>query len=373
VSGQRKIEVLLAGPYPRSTGMAGTYGRILANMRESKVFRDRVEFTPHRVTLPGDGNALRRLAVDVARGFHSLQRRPQILHFIMQKYRALYREYPLLSLARIRGIKTVVDIRAGTLRHKFERRGYLLQKLLMRRILHREDAILLECLKDVPFVRSEFGREGLYVPNAVRSEDYNRISPAADFPGPEIPIRLIHSGRYSKAKGTVVLLQAMGELSRRRIRAELHLTGQGNEPDVQEMIGRFVEQPPAGISVIDHGWDVPDLFELLASAHVFVMPTTWWGEGHPNAVSEAMMAGLGMILTDWIHREDIVPQDGAILVPREDPVAVADAIASYSDSPELLATARQSNRRWVEERFLDTACYPRILDLYEKLDTPRVP
>lgn len=367
MSGSDKIRVLLAGPYPAPGGMTGTYGRILENLRGSAVFADEVEFIPHRVTLPVDGNAVKRLLVDFGRSASSLRRGPEILHLLMQKYRALYREFPFLEAARALGVRTVVDIRAGTLQPMLRGRGTRLQNAMMRRLLRSGDAVVLECLKDVAFLRESFGRDGLYLPNVALAADHERIRPNPDGPGPGRPIRLVHSGRYSADKGTGVLLDALQLLSRRGVEAELHLTGQGKEPEILEQIRRFVESPPPGIPVIDHGWDVPDLYALLASAHVFVMPTTWLGEGHPNAVTEAMMAGLGMVLTDWTHREDIVPDEGAIVVKPGDPAAVAEALERYAKEPGLLAAAREANRRRVEERFLDRVCYPRLLDLYRGL------
>lgn len=373
MSGGGKIRVLLAGPYPAPGGMTGTYGRILENLRTSPVFASEIEFIPHRVTLPADGNALKRLFVDLVRVGSSLRRRPEILHILMQKYRALYREFPFLEAARALGVRTVVDVRAGTLQRMLSGRSRAtrLQNAMMRRLLRRGDALVLECLKDVAFVGEAFGRGGLYLPNVALARDHERIRPNPDPPGPGRPLRLIHSGRYSADKGTGVLLESLRLLSGRDVRAELHLTGQGKEPAILEMIRSFVESPPPGIPVIDHGWSVPDLYALLATAHVFVMPTTWLGEGHPNAVTEAMMAGLGMVLTDWTHREDIVPEGGAILVPPGDPGAVADAVERYAKDPGLLDAARRANRRRVEERFLDRVCYPRLLELYRDLRRAR--
>lgn len=367
MSGRAKIRVLLAGPYPAPGGMTGTYGRILENLRTSRVFAEEVEFLPHRVTLPSDGNALRRLLVDFGRAGASLRRKPEILHILMQKYRALYREFPFLEASRALGVKTVVDIRAGTLQRMLSGAGTRLQNAMMRRLLRRGDALVLECPKDVAFLSESFRRRGLYLPNVALARDFERIRPNPRLPGPDNPIRLIHSGRYSAAKGTGVLLESLDILSSRGVRAELHLTGEGREPAIQERIRRSVASPPPGIPVVDHGWDVPDLYALLASAHVFVMPTTWLGEGHPNAVTEAMMAGLGMVLTDWTHREDIVPAEGALLVPPGDATAVADAVERYATEPGLLDAAREANRRRVEERFLDRVCYPRLLELYRGL------
>ncbi len=367
MSAAGKIRVLLAGPYPSPGGMTGTYGRILENLRTSPILAGEIEFIPHRVTLPSDGSAARRMLIDLARAGNSLRRRPDILHILMQKYRALYREFPFLEAAGALGVRTVVDVRAGTLQWMLGRAGARLQNAMMRRLLRRGDAVVLECPKDVAFVGETFGRSSLYLPNVALARDCERIRPNPDPPGPGGALRLVHSGRYSREKGTGILLEALRILSARGVRAELHLTGQGREPEILEMIRRYVASPPPGIPVIDHGWEVPDLYALLASAHVFVMPTTWRGEGHPNAVTEAMLAGLGMVLTDWIHREDILPDEGALLVPPGDPGAVADAVERYAKDPGLLDAARKANRRRLEERFLDRVCYPRLLELYRSL------
>jgi glycosyltransferase involved in cell wall biosynthesis len=363
--------------------MTGTYGRILANLQSSPVFEKDIRFIPHRVTLVEDGNPIKRLAIDLARSARSLSRRPDVLHFLMSKYKALYREFPTLNAARAIGVRTIVDIRAGTLQAMLNRKGYdpgagipwsrdyKLQNAMMRNLLRHADAVVLECPKDVTFVRERFGREGLHLPNAAMERDVERVSPATDLPdGKERPIRLIHSGRYSREKGTAVLLESLNILSGRGVKVELHLTGQGKEPELLRTIRSYVEKPPAGTVVVDHGWDVPDLYALMASGHVIVMATEWAGEGHPNVVTEAMMAGLGMILSDWLHRGDIVPREGAIIVPPRDPEALADAVERYAGDSVLLAAARRANRKRVEERFIDRVCYAPLLDLYKSLVKP---
>jgi glycosyltransferase involved in cell wall biosynthesis len=362
-----KIQVLLAGPYPRPDGMKGTHGRIIDNLRTSVVLKDDVRFTQHRVTLPADGSLPSRFLVDMIRSVRSLKQKPDILHLIMQKFRSVYREHPMLTMARLRGVKTVVDIRAGSLQRMFQRKDYPLQNALMGSIFRKCDSIVLECRKDMEFVRDRFGREGIHIPNAVLTEDFERVSPTPHTLSMDRPIRLIHSGRYAEAKGTTVLLESMKILSQRGLRAELHLTGAGEEPEVLNKIDAFVKSPPDGTLVVEHGWAVPDLLELLASGHVLVLVTEHLGEGHPNSINEAMTAGLGLILSDWLHREDIVPEAGAIIVPPRDPVALADAVQQYIDNPDLLAEARRVNRRCVEERYLDRVCYPRFLQLYTQL------
>lgn len=363
----KKIPVLLAGPYSKPGGMTGTFGRILNNMHQSSVFAQEVEFIPFRLTLPADGSLPKRWWIDMVRLCDSIRRKPTIMHLITQKYYSTFREYPLVRTARACGVKTIVDVRAGSLQAMLKRTTHRLQNLLMRSILLRADRLVLECKKDVPFVQNEFFRDSLFLPNTILESDFTRTVPARLTLTAGQPLKLIYSGRYTAAKGLPVMMQALDVLSARRVPVELHLTGQGAEPVIAELIRRYSAHPPPGTSLIDHGWDVPDLYALLASAHVFVMPTQHPGEGHSNSVSEAMMAGLGMILADWLHREDIVPEKGAIVVPAQNPAALADAAESYFHNPELLQMAGRTNRAFVEENYLDSICFPRLLDLYRHL------
>lgn len=358
---------MLAGPYPHRDGMMGTYGRILNNMRTSPVLKDGVEFIPHRVTLPADGNLVTRFATDMIRFAKSMRYKPHILHFIMQKYRSVHREGPILSISKARGVKTIVDIRAGSLQSMLERKNYRIQNAVMRRIIRHADAVVLECKKDLLFVKENFGIDGLHIPNAILEEDFLRIKPASLDMEKDQPLKLIYSGRYLRDKGIDVMLKSLDILSSRGIKVELHLTGQGTDGELLEMIKAYAQNPPKGTVVVDHGWDVPDLYGLLSTAHVFVMPTFWYGEGHPNSVIESMVAGHALILSDWPHREDIVPEAGAIIIPPRDHAALADAVQKYVENPSRLIVAGRVNRKFVEDNYLDTICYPRFLKLYRQL------
>lgn len=346
--------------------MTGTYGRILANLQGSSVLAGQVRYLPLRLTLPSDGGPGRRLVTDLRRGLSTIAPGADVFHIILQKYRALYREFPLVRLAQARGLRAVIDIRAGTLQLMLQRRGSPIQNALMRSLLRIADAIVVECRSDVHFISARFARDACYLPNAALNGDFERLTPAPP-PCPGEPLRVIYSGRYSAAKGVATLLDGVALLADRGVRVELHLTGQGTEPELDQKIRRACATATDHMRVLDHGWCVDDLFALLSTAHVFVLPTAWVGEGHPNAVTEAMMSGLALVLSDWAHRASIVPEEGALIVPPGEPRAVADALARYALDPDRLARARASNRLHVRSHYLDTVCYPALLDLYRRL------
>jgi glycosyltransferase involved in cell wall biosynthesis len=81
----------------------------------------------------------------------------------------------------------------------------------------------------------------------------------------------------------------------------------------------------------------PDRHGLLETADVFVFPPRW-EEGQPLVVLEAMSAGLPVVATASGGLAEMV-RDGveAIIVPRQDPGAIAAAVARLLQDPELRA------------------------------------
>jgi glycosyltransferase involved in cell wall biosynthesis len=74
--------------------------------------------------------------------------------------------------------------------------------------------------------------------------------------------------------------------------------------------------------------------KFLASSDVFVLPSRW--EGLPMALLEAMMAGLPIIATKVEGVEEVIVQgEHGLLVPIENPDALADAIIQLLADPQL--------------------------------------
>jgi glycosyltransferase involved in cell wall biosynthesis len=81
----------------------------------------------------------------------------------------------------------------------------------------------------------------------------------------------------------------------------------------------------------------------FAAADVFAFPST--KEGWGLAVLEAMSAGLPVVATDLpVFREYLAPGRDALLVPGNDPPALAAALASVLGDPGLAARLRAAGR-----------------------------
>jgi sugar transferase (PEP-CTERM/EpsH1 system associated) len=93
--------------------------------------------------------------------------------------------------------------------------------------------------------------------------------------------------------------------------------------------------------------DVPD---ILRSLDLFVLPSL--REGISNTILEAMASGLPVVATKVGGNPELVEEGKTgILVPVSDPVAMANAIRTYIDQPELLIIHGQAGRKRAEEYF----------------------
>jgi glycosyltransferase involved in cell wall biosynthesis len=99
---------------------------------------------------------------------------------------------------------------------------------------------------------------------------------------------------------------------------------------------------------------VRDVTSFLSEVDVFVLPTwaRWRMEGCPVALLEAMSCGKACIATAIPGSKDLIEHGSSgLLVSAEDQVALAEAIAQLSSSPELRESLGAAARARVEECF----------------------
>jgi glycosyltransferase involved in cell wall biosynthesis len=109
-------------------------------------------------------------------------------------------------------------------------------------------------------------------------------------------------------------------------------------------------------------WDrVPT---YLAATDVFVYPSPW--EGSPNAVMEAMAAGLPVVVSDIPAHREIV-EHGKTGFLASDPDAMARFADTLARDPGLRHEIGSRARAFVFERFSAEACAQAHLELYQSI------
>lgn len=144
-------------------------------------------------------------------------------------------------------------------------------------------------------------------------------------------------GRLSPEKGADVFLAALARLARVEVRAAI--VGEGRQRAA-------LEQESARLGLADRvRWLglVPGAGRFLAAFDAFVLSSRT--EGTPIALFEAMAAGIPIIATGVGGVPDVLASGTeALLVPPEDPGALAGAIAATLDAPDLAAARAERAR-----------------------------
>jgi len=143
----------------------------------------------------------------------------------------------------------------------------------------------------------------------------------------ENEILIFSAGRLDAQKGQEYLIKAAGILSRRAVKARLAVAGGG--PLMGKLSRLACEVPGAALL-----GEQPDVRPWLFAADIFALPSLW--EGIPNALLEAMSAGLACAASD-VDGVREAAEDGktALLVPPGDAPALASALERLCSDSEL--------------------------------------
>ena len=220
------------------------------------------------------------------------------------------------------------------------------------------------CVSEAERLRGEeHGIRGrwLVVPNGVDLEAFSEASAdgrSAARRGLELgdgPL-VVCIGRLSRQKGQDVLLDAWPAVLARVADAQLVLVGDG--PNGKELRRRAGH----GVRLVGHREDVD---EWLAAADVVALPSRW--EGMSIGMLEAMARGRSIVATDVPGALEALADDAGAVIPPEDPLALADAIAIRLLDPDRAAAEGRRARRRAEQAYDLGTTTARIAEVYDEL------
>jgi glycosyltransferase involved in cell wall biosynthesis len=184
-------------------------------------------------------------------------------------------------------------------------------------------------------------------------------------PEPEGPITVGFAGRLLVDKGIRALVSAHSILRSLGHDFNLIIAGSPDPANPTSVSLNEVEQwiRRPGITWIGH---IDDIKSLWQRCHLAVLPSH--REGLPVSLLEAAACGRPLVATDAPGCREIVLEDNTgLLVPIEDPTALAQAIMRLAESPELRARYGKSARRLVVDKLSARIIGNSIVELYDAL------
>jgi glycosyltransferase involved in cell wall biosynthesis len=182
------------------------------------------------------------------------------------------------------------------------------------------------------------------------------------------PVVIGECARLIPYKGQDVLLEAAALLGRRDVEVELVGGHFPRDRRYAEAIAARAAQPDLAATVRLVG-EVSDPLDRMRRWSVAVLPTTE-PDPAPLAVVEAMSLGVPVVTTDHGGSPEVLG-DAGLLVPPDDPAAVAAAVARLLDDPDLRARCARAGREIVASRFTIEHQHEEVLELFDELCAAR--
>ncbi|MEA2294640.1 MAG: hypothetical protein QOE86_2279 [Solirubrobacteraceae bacterium] len=160
-------------------------------------------------------------------------------------------------------------------------------------------------------------------------------------------------GLISAGKGIEMAIAAMPAIIERHPEALYLIAGQ-THPEVAKLHGeeyrisleRLARDLDLGDHVVfdDRFLDIGDLSSLLASTTIYVTPYRSREQIVSGALTFAIVAGCPTVSTPYFYAEDLLGSGAGVLVPFDDPPALAAAVNDLLDDPARLERTRAEAR-----------------------------
>jgi len=184
-------------------------------------------------------------------------------------------------------------------------------------------------------------------------------------PEPDGDVTLAFVGRLLEDKGLRTLIAAHDLLTQRGVPVKLLIAGQADPANPASIpdheIASWRLRP--NVTLLGH---VNDVRQVWAAAHIAVLPSR--REGLPKSLLEAAACGRPMIASDVPGCREIARHEvNGLLVPADDPEALAAAIERLARDPALRRRYGAAGRHLAETEFSSERIGGKTVALYDGL------
>jgi len=179
---------------------------------------------------------------------------------------------------------------------------------------------------------------------------------------------IVLASRMIWEKGVGDFVDAARLLREQNIQGRFILVG-APDPDNPSSISESQLRAWQDEGVIEWWGFRQDMLPILASAHIFVLPT-FYGEGLPRILLEACACARPVVATSIPGCTDVI-DDGSngLLVPPKDPRSLARAIRTLLEDPVTRISMGRNGREKVVNEFSTNRVISQVFDVYKELLT----
>ena len=186
-------------------------------------------------------------------------------------------------------------------------------------------------------------------------------------PAPKIDtVHILFLARLERAKGVFETVQAIKLLLARKLPVALTIAGEGV---IRTELEEYVKSLELTSEHIRFTGDIrgADKIRAFAEHHIYCFPT-FYGEGMPTSVLEAMAFGMPVVTRPVGGLTDIF-EDGRMgrLVKGKKPEEIADCLEQLIRDRDKMKRIGLYNAAYAKEHFMASKVAKRLLNIYDKM------
>lgn len=250
--------------------------------------------------------------------------------------------------ARICGVPVLLFPRGAEIVQTFRESKW--HRIWIRWALTGADMILCQGPTWQRFVMDDLGysqNRAPIVANWTAKKDLISIGDKRSYLNQTGLVRFLFLGWVEREKGVFELLEACSRLAPSR-QFSLTIAGRGT---IEEEVLAYIKHSSLARVTKLTGWlQGEELCKLLSESDVLILPS--WAEGFPNAIIEAMAAGLAVVVTTVGNVPDILKHEQeALMVPPKDSMALERALLRIIDDENFRHDLSRRGHIFAKENF----------------------
>ena len=179
-------------------------------------------------------------------------------------------------------------------------------------------------------------------------------------------VKILFLARLEREKGVFETLQAVKFLIDKKLPVSLTITGDGQ---ILQELKEYAHSLNLTPQQVHFTGDIrgEEKIRILADHHIYCFPT-FFGEGLPTSVLEAMAFGMPVITRHVGGLADIF-EDGTMghLVHGKSPEEIAACLEKIIVDPDKMLEMGMYNAKYAKEHFMASVVVKRLLRIYEEL------
>ena len=267
-------------------------------------------------------------------------------------------EYWIARRAKKSGKKLVIDLRAGRLVKDYNSLG-VAYRFMFKKFMRLADVISVEGKDFIPFIKEISPQVDIfYLPNFILDGEIPEIIIERN----AVVWRFSYVGSVNEAKGILHSAKLIRALMDKGFPVQFDIFGKASE-QIESQVQAIVRSQD--IALFHGSQPYSTIQKVLEKSHFFLFLTKWHGEGHSNALTEAMSQGAIPVVTDHGFCKNVAEGVGIIVDDRDKLDKTIDEIALLIANPDnLVATGKACHDR-VKNNFSQTAVISILKNIYK--------